>query len=248
MPIQSDLTHYLLHQDFRSNSGQSQLIHCRQIAQNFASLENGIAIISDLKCNKSYIYCGKIADELTIFQNRKYSQIGSIWEDELFSILHPDDVLQKHILELQFFEFLKTIPPDKKAEYSISSRLRLSGKEKTLAHKMYYFSDQFHQSIELALCLYYFDFLPAEEYQGAIINTSNGFVIRQNATENANFLSSREKQILTMIRSGKTSKEIGGILSISTHTVNRHRQNVLAKMRADNTAQACALATKLKWI
>jgi DNA-binding CsgD family transcriptional regulator len=80
-----------------------------------------------------------------------------------------------------------------------------------------------------------------------IINTMDGSIIQQTEVENSNFLSVREKEILNMIQLGK-SKEIADILFISINTVNRHRQNILEKMRVSNTTEACTLASKLRWI
>ena len=218
------------------------------MAKNFVELENGIAILSDLKNNKSYIYSGKIADELNVFQNKKSIEIESIWEDELFDILEADDVLQKHILELQFFQFIKTVPFEKQKDFSVVSRLRISGKQKSLIHKMFYFSDPYHKNVEFALCLYHFDFFTVANYTGMIINNSDGEIIRHREVENSDFLSSREKEILRMIQLGKKSKEIAGLLFISVNTVNRHRQNILEKMRVSNTTEACTMALKLNWI
>ncbi|WP_027384538.1 response regulator transcription factor [Epilithonimonas caeni] len=248
--VQADLNDQLLKQDFvfSTETEQLQLEQCQIMARNFVELENGIAILSDLKNNKSYIYSGKIADELHIFQNQANLEIESIWEDELFNILNPGDVLQKHILELQFFQFIKTVAFEKRKDFSVISKLRLSGSSKSLIHKMFYFSDAYHKNVELALCLYHFDFLPSSDYTGMIINTTNGTIIQQTEAENFNFLSAREKEILKMIQLGKRSKEIAELLFISVNTVNRHRQNILEKMRVSNTTEACTLAAKLKWI
>jgi DNA-binding NarL/FixJ family response regulator len=81
-----------------------------------------------------------------------------------------------------------------------------------------------------------------------IINNSDGEIIRHTKVENSDFLSSREKEILRMIQLGKKSKEIAGLLFISVNTVNRHRQNILEKMRVSNTTEACTMALKLNWI
>lgn len=248
--IQSDLNEKLLQQNFvsKSEKAELQLEQCQIIAQNFVELENGIAILSDLKNNKSYIYSGKIANELNIFQNQNNLEIESIWEDELFDILNPEDVLQKHILELRFFQFIKTVAFEKRKDFCVISILRLKSNSKSLIHKMFYFSDANHKNVELALCLYHFDFLISSDYTGMIINTAEGTIIQQTEVENSNFLSIREKEILKMIQNGKTSKEIAGELFISINTVNRHRQNILEKMRVSNTTEACTLASKLKWI
>lgn len=246
--IQSDLNEQLLQQDFVPETEQLQLEQCQIMAQNFVELENGIAILSDLKNNKSYIYSGKMADELNIFRNQNQLEIESIWEDELFTVLNADDVLHKHILELQFFQFIKTVPFNQRKDFSVISRLRLAQGKKSLFHKMFYFSDTHHKNVELALCLYHFDFLTSSDYTGMIINTAEGSIIQQTEVENSNFLSVREKEILNMIQLGKKSKEIADILFISINTVNRHRQNILEKMRVSNTTEACTLASKLRWI
>lgn len=248
--IQCDLNEQLLRQDFvpRRESEKLQLEKCRMIAEHFVELENGIAILSDLKNNKSYIYSGKLADELNIFQSGKVAEIESIWEEELFEMLNPEDVLQKHILELQFFQFIKTVAFEKRGDFCVVSRLRISGNERSLLHKMFYFSGPGHQNVEFALCLYHFDFYQTPFYSGMIVNTATGDIIRQTEAENSAFLSSREKEILKMIQSGKKSREIADALFISINTVNRHRQNILEKMRVSNTTEACTLASKLKWI
>jgi DNA-binding NarL/FixJ family response regulator len=51
-------------------------------------------------------------------------------------------------------------------------------------------------------------------------------------------LSSRELEILRHAQQGLSSKEIASKLSLSIHTVNNHRQNILSKMECNNIAQA----------
>ncbi|MEP6806400.1 MAG: helix-turn-helix transcriptional regulator [Flavobacterium sp.] len=249
--IKSDLNKKLLQQDFNSSDIENvYLKKCQQMAENFVELENGIAVLSDLKNNKSYIYSGKLADELHIFQCKNKQEIESIWEEELFNKLNPDDVLQKHILELRFFQFIKDIPYENRKDFAVISSLRILEKRNpaSILHKMFYFSDIEYQNIELALCLYHFDFSDHEFSKGMIINTASGIVIEQKASENSAFLSAREKEILKMVRDGKRSKEIAALLFISINTVNRHRQNIVEKMRVGTTMEACNMATKLKWI
>jgi DNA-binding NarL/FixJ family response regulator len=44
------------------------------------------------------------------------------------------------------------------------------------------------------------------------------------------------------------SKEIASRLFISINTVNRHRQNILMKLQASNSVEACRVAKGLKLI
>lgn len=248
--IKSDLGEKLLKQDFCKTEirENAQLQKCQKMAQNFVDLENGIAILSDLQNDTSYIYSGKLAQEIGVFKNIEQQEIDSIWEEELFAKLNPSDILQKHMLELQFFQFIKSIPTEKRKDYCVMSRLRMDDHRLTLLHKMFYFTNSDDQNVELALCLYNFDYLNTNSAQGIIISTADGSVIPQTEDSNNTFLTDREKQILRMIQEGRLSKEIAETLFISVNTVNRHRQNILEKMRVGNTAEACALAIKMNWI
>lgn len=59
-------------------------------------------------------------------------------------------------------------------------------------------------------------------------------------------LTEREKEILNLIREGKPSKQVADILGISIHTVNRHRQNIIAKLSVGNIVEAITAATAMK--
>ena len=55
-------------------------------------------------------------------------------------------------------------------------------------------------------------------------------------------LSPRESEILALVASGKTTKEIGAELSIAESTVNWHVGNMHTKLGAANRAEAVAIA------
>lgn len=57
-------------------------------------------------------------------------------------------------------------------------------------------------------------------------------------------LSEREREILQMISQGLLSKEIADKLSISIHTVNNHRKNILLKLEVNNSIEAINYAKK----
>lgn len=58
----------------------------------------------------------------------------------------------------------------------------------------------------------------------------------------------REKQILKMLAEGKSSKQIGSLLHISTHTVDTHRRNLIKRIHVNNSAQAVMKALKMGWV
>lgn len=55
-------------------------------------------------------------------------------------------------------------------------------------------------------------------------------------------LSERERQILTLLAEGSTSKEIAHELALSTKTVSNHRARIITKLGVTNTAAAIGLA------
>lgn len=61
-------------------------------------------------------------------------------------------------------------------------------------------------------------------------------------------LSEREIEIIKMISDGLTNKEIADSLCLSTHTVNTHRKNIMAKLGIKNTAGIVIYAFKEKII
>lgn len=52
----------------------------------------------------------------------------------------------------------------------------------------------------------------------------------------------KEKEVLFLVSLGLTTKEIAGRLSISHHTVETHRKNLLRKCEAKNSAQLVQMA------
>ncbi len=56
------------------------------------------------------------------------------------------------------------------------------------------------------------------------------------------FITKRERQIVSLLMEGYSSKQIAQMLFISQDTVSNHRKNILKKTGAKNTAQVVALA------
>ena len=58
-------------------------------------------------------------------------------------------------------------------------------------------------------------------------------------------LSEREREVLTLLASGKTTREIASLLHISQHTVGRHVENIFTKLGVTSRAAATARAYEL---
>lgn len=266
MEITDRLGNELRRQNFpeREQHGET-LQRYKRIARGYAVMENAIAVLSDLHTDESYIYYSRFARTLGLGDGQTFSEegdmrtaevtdggqrIGSIWERDIFRLIHPDDLEQKHLHELRFFHFVKGLPRERRADFHMASRLRMrhpSAGYVNVMHRIFYIGEPARNTLRLALCLYTpltYD-MPAA---GVIIDSTDGTHTDIDASADNNILSSREKQILRLIDNGLPSKEIAQRLSISIHTVSRHRQQILGKLRVKNSIEACRTAKTLHLI
>ena len=246
MTIVKTLNKKLLSQPFEDDPDQEMLLdNYKHIAFIYSIMENSLAVLSDFRAKKSYIYNGSVAFYLGLSEKGATEEIPSIWEEDIFVRIHPDDLISKHLLELQFFHFLKNLPATERSDYYLTSNIRMRNRLEeyvVMRHRMFYASGS--DSMWLALCLYDFPGnrnLP-DMYDGMIINSATGVIIKPDNGKNSDILSNREKEILRFIGKGMVSKEIAGILLISKNTVDRHRQNILVKLRVKNSIEAYRVA------
>jgi DNA-binding NarL/FixJ family response regulator len=57
-------------------------------------------------------------------------------------------------------------------------------------------------------------------------------------------LTEREQEVLKLLATGLTNKEIGARLSLAENTVKNHLKNILAKLHLQNRVQAATLAVQ----
>ncbi|KAA8485550.1 regulatory LuxR family protein [Arcticibacter tournemirensis] len=223
----------------------AQLENAKFIAQLYSRLENCISVLSDMKARRSYIYYGAVAERLGI--HKRKAEINSIWEDELLSRIHAEDLQKKYRLEFQFFQLLNSIEGAERPDYRVVTKLRIrnrEGKQLLLEHRLLYISSSAEGTAWLALCLYniIYDHPEFGVPKGVILNTRTGAIIDPEERSFNEMLSAREKEILQLIKLGRRSKEIAEKLSLSIHTVNRHRQNIFQKLNVTNALEACRVA------
>jgi len=67
---------------------------------------------------------------------------------------------------------------------------------------------------------------------------------RRHVSNPVDLLTSREREILTLIAEGKTNKEIANALSLSVYTVESHRGSVMEKLNLHNTGDIVRFALR----
>lgn len=251
MDPKDKLVKELFGQDFSSDSSENEALRrYMQIAHGYAAMENSIAVLSDMHRNVSLIYSGRFASTVGMEPNLEGFQVASIWEENIFKLIHDEDLKTKHMEELLFFHYIKRVPKKCRQNYYLISRIRMKTPQAgyiPVLHRMFYIPDADNNSLRLALCLYSplaFE-LPVK---CSAVNSLNGSYEELKREDTVGLLSPREKEVLALIGKGFISKDIAEMLSISKNTVSRHRQEILAKLQVKNSIEACRVAKGLKLI
>ena len=72
--------------------------------------------------------------------------------------------------------------------------------------------------------------------------------VKKVFTVSNEFLSKREKQVLTLLIEGMLSKDIGDKLNISKQTVDKHRKNMISRNNVRNTGELIAKSIRQGWL
>lgn len=244
---------------YRSQSLDSETLSdgildlCKKKVSALVSLNNACAVITDASNDSSYIFAGSFAALLGITDKTSlYLKLNSSDEDLIYNRLHPEDLVEKRMLEYEFFKFVHPLSLPDKLNYKATCRIRI--KDKTGRYVFVNNSTQILQpspagKIWLILCCY--DLSPdqtlGEGITPGIVNNCSGEIVSLSFSNKRNrLLTAREKEILMLIQEGKQSKQIADILEISIHTVNRHRQNILEKLSVGNSVEAVIAAKAMK--
>lgn len=231
------------------------LDECRSIVRNTSDVFNGCLVITDVESDRCYVAAGSLAQLMGWSEDRVMQvEVDSSDEDFIYNSLHPVDLPDKRLLEYEFLKKASAMEKDEKLKYKASCAVRIRNKEGGYlwienSTRILRLSPE--GKIRLILCSY--DLSSSqhdrEGVSPCITNLYTGETDALNFSERrARILSPREKEILTLIREGKSSKMIADILKISLNTVNRHRQNIIEKLDVANTYEAISAARSMNLI
>lgn len=222
-------------------------------ASSYAKATEGIAVVSDFRHNECHIYSG-IFGQYSMGLPEYLKDANSAFEDIVFSRAKEDELIERHVLELRFFNFLKHVRPDSRTHYQATCILNFhtAGDNKTIKilHSTRYFKCDNNSNVLLGICTYLPYPVSHNRFDGTIVNLVTGRTVEKESYEVSDhkILSRRQTEILSLIAKGFQSKNIADRLCISVHTVNRHRQDILTSLRVANTAAAVEIALRMKLI
>lgn len=252
--LRKELNAFYQGQNLSSESlDYSVLSHCIEDLSTTVSVDRDVRVITDASADYCYIFGGAFSSLIGLCDSVPYfAERDSSDEDEIYNRIHPEDLVDKRMLEYEFFRFIDTISDDRKLDYVATCRIRIMNK-----HETYIFTDNSTRILRLSpegkvwLILCGYDLSrnqnPEVGIAPRIIDHKHGIINDLCLSDKrARILTEREREILSLIKDGKLSKQIAGMLGISVNTVNRHRQNILEKLSVANSVEAVAAATMMK--
>lgn len=123
--IADKLVSTLIRQDFCMQEEEEECVleDYKKYAESYVRLDNSIVIISDFRTNRSYLYAGCFGEMFGLPVSN--ASISSAFEDCIFSQIHPDDLKERHLLELDYFRFQKGIPVIECNRYNTVCHVRM---------------------------------------------------------------------------------------------------------------------------
>lgn len=223
------------------------------LAKSYVAVNSGCCVITDASADICYIIGGRFCYLLGITDNGSmYQKVDSSDEDMIYSRLHPEDLVEKRMLEYEYFRYVDSLAGEDKRRFKAVCTIRIkdrTGHYMAVSNSTQILFPSSAGKIWLILCCYDLSPMeqPGEGISPRIVNNSTGEILHVRTNERRRrILSDREKEVLGLVQQGKPSKQIADLLGISIHTVNRHRQNIIEKLNVGNTVEAIRAATLMK--
>ncbi len=234
------------------------LDQCRAKVKACVDISGDCRVITDASADTSWIYGGAFARLIGICgggAERLECRVDSSDEDIIYNRIHPEDLVDKRMLEYELLRLVDRLPAAEKLDYKATCRFRILNRRGEYIYvenstRILHLSPG--GKIWLILCCY--DLSPDTQdtspgISPRIVNVATGSITGlQFAERRGHILTPRQKEILRMIQAGYPSKQIAGLLGISINTVNRHRQDILQKLSVGNSVEAVMAATSMRLI
>lgn len=229
-----------------NNLDYSVLPQHMAILQSLSEVTNSGTGIFDFFKKQMVFYSSNFGVTLG-YKLSDYSEIGQAF---FAGKIHPEDLQKLSISGITALKIFTNMSSNERLNHKVINEYRMLDAN----HRYVRMIEQYQilsldPNGQIWLMLTIVDVAPNQDdmqsCKSQLLNFRTGKFIPLQIPENAQFdLSSRETEILKMVKEGLLSKEISDRLSISVHTVNTHRQRFLKKLGANNSFEAIMFASK----
>lgn len=215
--------------------------------EQLSKIGNSVVVVMDIHNDKPLFISQSLFNSLGLTASLFSENIS----EALNRYIHPSDL--QLLIERKFYNlcFLFDLPISQKLDYKEIYQYRIKSADRyvwVIEQQQVLHLDEY-ENIRITLSVV--DISPNQgddnKFASDILNYKTGQILSLDKTPPIStvLLTEREAEILKMIQNGFLSKEISDKLSISFHTVNTHRQNILKKLKANNSLEAISYAKKL---
>lgn len=176
----------------------------------------------------------------------------------IFRLIHPEDAVRYTLDEFRVARFIKQLPTDERSSYKFSKHLRIrqaSGRYVLISQQMVVMNDVANNGnlqafVDVSLAQeevkdWKLRIAPIQYY----CPKNRGPKITPQFTSGTdNPLTDREMEILRMLATNMSTKEIAEKIIRSPHTVKNHRKNMLRKSETSTTLELILLAKRKSWL
>jgi len=216
--------------------------HKRKQLQQFAEMSSHCIFTVDV-FKGSYDYA---SDQFATFFDFKASHIRHIAKqgDLIEDRIHPDDRSEMINIQIKHSQFIYSLPPEERNNFRNMYRFRMLNRKRKYIHvisrQQVFQTDKNGKAwIILGMMDISLDQRLLDKVEYTTVNLKTGELIDPIIPSvEVTQLTTRESEILQLIRQGLLSKEIALCLGISIHTIHNHRKNILTKLGVDNTIEA----------
>ncbi|WP_165022097.1 LuxR C-terminal-related transcriptional regulator [Dysgonomonas sp. ZJ279] len=214
-----------------------------------AQVHNSCVLVAEYGVR--YLFLSPNFKEFFGYDSSKLEAPEESGADYLETRIHPDDLLVLGNIQKRLIDFIFGLPLEQRTDYKHIFEFRALNKEQQYIrvisqHQILEIGERKDPLIMLGIVDYSPNQSDFEDVRFRLMNIKTGEVVPFPIVENSpKNITKREIEILKLVNNGMLSKEISDKLSISIHTVNVHRQNILQKMEVANAFEAVNYARKL---
>jgi len=211
-----------------------------------SELAHSIVLVFDCYTKKFVFVSDNIPQSYGIDSKRLFIN----GHEPVLEIMHPGDIHYGLLVRKKIYSLLSSFSAEEKMKHKMVHEMRV----KNVSGEYIRIIEQ-EQAIELDnsgniwLMLSVIDVDASHESETTkshLYNFETGeqiFIDLSDTLEEP--LTNRELNVLQLMKQGLLSKEIANSLNVSINTINTHRQNILLKLKANNSIEAVNIAQKL---
>ena len=211
-----------------------------------SELAHGLVLVFDCYTKKFVFASDNIPQSYGIDSKRLFIN----GHEPVLEIMHPGDIHYGLLVRKKIYSLLSSLSAEEKMKHKMVHEMRV----KNVCGEYIRIIEQ-EQVIELDksgniwLMLSVIDVDASHESETTkshLYNFETGeqiFIDLSDTLEEP--LTNRELSVLQLMKQGLLSKEIANSLNVSINTINTHRQNILLKLKANNSIEAVNIAQRL---